>query len=396
MTVTPHVLLSVAATDHGRSGLSTYVRGLYRAALRQGLARRLTVLGTALDLETAGLPLDDPRVDTVRLPDSLEGRAWSAAFHLLGLPRVVERVRPDVVHLPVGNRRPGRGGRAPVVATVHDIGGEQAGARSYGLARRLHSGWVVPRGLRAARRIVAISEATRRALGAIDPTLAERAAVVPNGVDLDRFRPVDPARAQRDVAARLGVTPPYVLYTARLEHPSKNHLPLIRAFLAARSRRSFGHKLVLVGAEWHGADRILDAVRRSEGAVQYAGFVPEDVVPPLVQGADLVVFPSLFEGFGLPALEAMACGVPLVASAEPPIGDVVGDGGLVVDCRDEQALSLAIERGLLDEGLRRHLRTAGPRRASEFGWDACAGRTFAILRGAIEDASAVPRMPEEP
>jgi glycosyltransferase involved in cell wall biosynthesis len=396
----PHVLLSLAATDQGRSGLSTYVRGLYRTALQHDLVGRLTLLGTARDLATSGLLATesgdgDRRVRTVRLPDSLEGRTASTAFHLFGLPRVVARVKPDVVHLPVGNRRPGRSGRAPVVTTVHDVGGEQSGSRSYGLARRLYSGWVVPRGLRAADRIVVISEATRGALAAIDPALSSRSVVVPNGVDLARFHPAPREDAWRDGAARVGVEPPYVLYSARLEHPSKNHLTLIRAFLAARRRRSLGHKLVLVGAEWQGADVILDAVRQSEGAVHYAGFVPEDVVPPLVQGADLVAFPSLFEGFGLPALEAMACGVPLVASAEPPIGDVVGDGGLVVDCRDEGTLAAALERGLLDESLRRRLRVAGPRRAAHFGWEACARRTFAVLADAVADRPGRTRRRED-
>lgn len=373
-----HVMLSLAATDRGRSGLSAYVRGLWRAALRQDLVRRLTLVGTRADLDAAGLPAD-PRVAAVRLPDTLDGRGPSVAFHLLGLPALAARLGADVIHLPVGNRRPGRGGAVPVVATVHDFGGEQDGARAYGLGRRLFSGLVVPRGLRAAQRIIAISEATRAALAQRHPELAARTVVVPNGVDLERFRPRDPAAARRDGAERLGLRGPYLLYAARLEHPAKNHLTLIRAFLAVRRSRGLPHRLVLIGAEWPGAEVIREAVRASEGAVVHPGFVPEDVVPALIQGADLVVFPSLFEGFGLPALEALACGVPLIASAAPPVPEVVGEAALVVDCRDDRALAGAIETVLDDESVRRQLSAAGPRRAAAFGWDACARRSVAVL-----------------
>ena len=378
-------MLPLAATDRGRSGLSAYVRGLWRAALDQDLVRRLTLVGTRADLDAAGLPRD-PRVDAVRLPDGLDGRAASVAFHLLGLPALAARYRADVLHLPVGNRRPARGGTVPVVATVHDIGGEQAGSRAYGLGRTLSAGVIVPRGLRAAQHIIAISAATRDALAGIDPRLAARATVVPNGVDLRRFRPADPEAARRRVAPLVGDAP-YLLYAARLEHPAKNHLTLIRAFQALRRRRPLPHRLVLVGAPWPGADVVLDAVRASEGAVVHAGFVEEDLLPPLVQGADVVVFPSLFEGFGLPALEALACGTPLVASAVPPVREVVGDAALVVDCRNEAGLAGAIELLLDDAGLRRRLREAGPRRAAEFGWDACARRTLAVLASAAAGAA---------
>jgi glycosyltransferase involved in cell wall biosynthesis len=386
-----HVMLSLAATDRGRSGLSTYVRGLWRAALRHDLVERLTLVGTRADLAAAGLPAD-PRVAAVRLPDPLDPRTPSVAFHLLGLPRLAARCGADVIHLPVGNRRPGRGGRVPVVATVHDIGGEQDGARAYGLARRIFSGVVVPRGLAAAARLIVISEATRAALARVDGALAERAVLVPNGVDLDRFHPGDPAAARREGARPLGIEGPYVLYTARLEHPSKNHVTLIRAFQAARRRLGVPHRLVLVGAEWHGAEVILEAVRASAGAVIHAGFVAEELVAPLIRGADLVVFPSLFEGFGLPAIEALACGVPLVASAASPIREVVGDAALVVDCREERALASAIESALSDDALRRQLRAAGPRRAAAFGWEACARRTVEVLGDAAARRAASPRV----
>ena len=390
MSAPMHVMLPLAATDRGRSGLSTYVRGLYGALLAQGQVDRLTLVATPDEAERSGLPLGDARVRVWAVPEALSGRAASVAWHFAGLPALASASRADVLHLPAGNRRPGFGGTVPTVATVHDLG-DQAGARNYGTARHLYATHVVPLGLRLARRVIAISGNTQRALRDFAPALSGRTTVVPNGVDLDRFTPGDPEDARTEVRQALGadvgdaLDAPYVLYASRLEHPTKNHLTLIRAFLRARADAGLPHRLLLAGAPWPGAEVILDAVAQAGDAVRYLGFLPDGVLPAVLRGAELFVFPSLFEGFGLPLLEAMACGVPVVASGAASIPEVVGDAALVVDCRDESHLAAAIVRGLEDETLRRTLRQKGRLRASRASWRVCAERTLDVFRATREE-----------
>ena len=185
----------------------------------------------------------------------------------------------------------------------------------------------------------------------------------------------------------MGVRFPYVLGVGNLQ-PRKNLLRLVEAFSRLKRNTGLPHQLVLVGrAKWKESD-LFDAIRKAgvESHVLFPGYLPDEDLVTLYAHADMFVYPSLYEGFGLPVLEAMACGVPVVTSNVTSIPEVAGDAAVLVDPLDVAALTGAIGRVLSDEALRRALREKGPRRAAHFSWKQTALQTWAYyqrMAGAI-------------
>ena len=205
----------------------------------------------------------------------------------------------------------------------------------------------------------------------------DRVVVTPEACE-PRFRPAS-AQAIEEAAARYRLPPRYLLAVG-VQDPRKNLAALLRAF--ARLRQSggvdAGLHLVLAGARGR-LDAPLVRTVRSLGldpVVRFPGFIDDDDLPAVYSGAALFVFPSLYEGFGLPVLEAMACGVPVVASDAASLPEVAGDAALLVAPRDVDGLAAAIAQGLRDDGLRKRLRAAGLARARQFSWKTTARQTL--------------------
>jgi glycosyltransferase involved in cell wall biosynthesis len=286
-----------------------------------------------------------------------------------------------VVFLPAGNRRLGLGYGVPAVATVHDL--SQLHVRQkYDAARMFYATRVLPLLIGRQQRIITVSSSTRSDVLSRTSVSADRVSVVPNGVDLSRYAPLDEASA-REAALRLGLREPYLLYVARLEHPGKNHVTLLEAFARLRAA-GLPHKLVLAGPRWNGAEAIDAAVARLGLAehVVFTGFVAGDDLPGLYAGAAAFVFPSLYEGFGIPLLEAMACGIPSCVANVSSLPEVAGDAALLFDPRDPAAIASALQRLLTDDLLRARLRARGLKRCAEFTWERSAGGVLEACRAA--------------
>ena len=185
-----------------------------------------------------------------------------------------------------------------------------------------------------------------------------------------------------------GLDRPFFLYVARLEHPAKNHLRLIAAFENFKAETKSPWQLVLAGGDWHGAEKIHAAIRRSQfkNDIRCLGFVPEAELPLLYRAADVFVYPSLHEGFGFPPLEAMACGCPVLCSTRGALGEVVGDAAATVDPENVSALKFQLTRLATDERLREQLRAAGLDRARQFDWRRTAARTLEVYARAVSRA----------
>lgn len=372
------IATSAFATDAGRSGLSVYLRELTGALLREPDVRSVTVYGPPG--AAAHLPSGPGDLRVVELPAALDRRTPNVLWHQTGLVARLLRERPDVMHFPVANRRAAFVPGITTVGTVHDLG-DLAVAQKYGRARELYLTHVVPRLLRGLDRLIAISGATRDDLVATLRTTPP-IDVVPNGIDHDRFCAVPRAQAHERLRTTLDLPTPYVFYAARLEHPAKNHARLIRAFVDARTRGHLPHRLVLAGAEWPGAAPVLDLIERHREHVVWLGFVDAALLPLLYAGADLTVFPSLYEGFGLPVLESMACGTPVLASDASSIPEVAGGAAVLVDATDEAALAAGIAALLADEPHRAALSARGLERAAAHSWAATARATLASFEAA--------------
>lgn len=273
----------------------------------------------------------------------------------------------------------------PSVVTIHDLT-----AILFPEAHTLKVRWSQLPFLRPsferARRLVAVSEATARDLAFHFPQCAERIRVVYSGIDPE-FRPGDPG----DVAAtrrELGAPEGYIFYAGTLE-PRKNVGALLDAWLALKAENPQLPPLVLAGPYGWGSERLARRIEdlSSEG-VRYLGRVDRAYLVRLFQAARIFVYPSLYEGFGFPAAEALACGVPVVATNSSSLPEVVGDAGLLAEPGDAGALAGHIHR-LLD-ALGRPDRVAilaerGIRQAAKFRWEKTAEAMELIFQEALED-----------
>lgn len=228
--------------------------------------------------------------------------------------------------------------------------------------------------VRTADVVVAVSNDTAARL---HENLHPRAPVMvaPHGVDTARFRPAgdDQMRASDLERLRtLGVEPPFVAFVGTME-PRKNLPGLVEAFARIAPEHP-DLKLVIAGRRGWRADEVNEAVRTSGlgDRVVLLGFAPPDSLPPLYRSAEVVVHPSMGEGFGLPALEALACAAPLVTTAGSAMEEVAGDAAVLVPTPDPKPLADAVERVLTDRKLRDRLREAGPRAAGRYSWGRCA------------------------
>jgi len=305
---------------------------------------------------------------------------WYSAAEQVRLPSLIRAARVDLMHFPHFNVPLVY--RAPFVVTIHDLthelrrrlpGAERDPARSRAKAAAYRL--VLRHALRGSRRIVAVSETTKRDLVELLGVPPEKITVTYEGVGTDVFATRDPG-----ALGRLGARAPYFLYVGNA-YPHKNLPRLLDAFAAAGT----GHRLVVAGDHGqYGAELAERAAQLGiADAVLFPGAVDDSELGELYRGATALVLVSLAEGFGLPGLEAMALGAPVLASAIPSLREVYGDGARFVDPEDVDAIAAALRELVADDGLRAGLVAAGRARVATFSWRAMAERTRGVYREAL-------------
>lgn len=304
-------------------------------------------------------------------------------YPIIGLPRLVPvqwaTGAIDLYH--ATNYVLPRNRIAPAVVTVHDLTLLRFPALGTGPLRRLVAN--TRRSVTEARLVIADSESTRRDVCELLAVRGEKVRVVHLGHD-PYFCPGSVEAAREHVARRFDLHAPFVLHVGTIE-PRKNLMRLASAFAQARKQNRLPHHLVLAGSPGWGLERLgekIHAMGLTE-VVCLPGSVAKDELRSLYRAADLFVYPSLYEGFGLPPLEAMACGTPTVVSNAASLPEVVGDNAWLVDPLDEPGLSDAVVRCLTDDSLRHRLRTGGLDRAQKFTWERCAKETLAVYEEAM-------------
>jgi len=362
--------------QRGRSGVGQYVLALTRALLP--LAHRHEFTLFVLEEDRPLLAFAEPAMRIVEVPEPFRSPLADIGWHQTLLPAWARRLGLDVLHVPSYRRMLWRQPCA-LVATIHDLAPFHL-QNKYSAARMFY-GRVVARRLAARQhRVIAVSETTARDLTRYFNLPRQRVTVIPNGLDHDRFQPGPAEAAKAVVATRNGVDRPFFLYVARLEHPAKNHLRLIEAFNRFKAETCSPWQLVLGGSDWHGAEVIHAAVAQSPYArdICCPGFVSDADLPIWYRAADVFVYPSLFEGFGMPPLEAMACGCPVISSGAGALAEVVGDAAVVIDPLKPAALVRELGRLAADPAARAELRRVGSARARRFSWRTNAEATVQV------------------
>lgn len=361
--------------------------GIYAIELVRALARRDAHDGYALF--TRGAWFNDIAQDKPNWRvEHVNARSWPAglarparlAWEHTQLPATLERLRIDVLHS-THHTLPLRSAGARRVVTIHDVTFFRMPER-YPPARRLYMQTLTRLSARIADAIIVPSRAVRddvlRLLGVPD----SRVTVVYEAASAD-YVPIDRA-AGAVIAARRGVNQEYVLSVGSLE-PGKNRARLIHAMRQLRDD-GLDYALLVVGQkawDYERDIRLVDELGMRDRVV-FAGYVPQADMPALYSGATAFACPSLYEGFGLPVIEAMACGTPTLTSNVSATAEVAGDAALLVDPLSVAAIRDGLRELLTDDALRARLSEAGRARAAEFSWDRAADETHAVYQRVFE------------
>jgi glycosyltransferase involved in cell wall biosynthesis len=266
------------------------------------------------------------------------------------------------------------------VVTVHDLFYLESSLHR--LRSHLYLTLLANTAIKRATRVICVSDYTRQALVRRFPGADGKVRVVGEGVDA-RFRPAS-AQAMNEFRERHGLCFPYVLFVGTIE-PRKNLVRLIRAFERAVTDGALPHHLVIAGGAGWKNGPVWEALERSgvRDRIHAIGYLSEDDLPAAYSAADVFAYPSQAEGFGLPALEAMACGTAVLTSNATAIPEVVGDAAVMVDPLDEEALVSGLERLLTDRAEREARSESGIRRAARFSWQRVAEETMAVYAEAM-------------
>jgi len=242
---------------------------------------------------------------------------------------------------------------------------------------------MMPRFLQAADAIIAVSECTKRDAIRFYNIPEEKITVIYEGVS-SRFRPADPKTVQA-IQDKYGLPERFILYVGTIE-PRKNLTALLEAYAELRRRLEPPPGLVFTGKKGWLYEGFFRRLRELglEDKVTFTGYVPDEDLPALYSAATVFAFPSLYEGFGLPPLEAMACGTPVITSSASSLPEVVGEAGILVDPYDVGGLVRAMKRVLMDEGKRKEMRGKGLRQAARFSWEKTARETLKVYRSMVE------------
>ncbi len=359
------------------AGIGRYTRSLVDALLRTDTEDEFTLFSAEPTTKARGFPTGEGAERARMVTGPLDHRRMTILWHRLRAPLPIQLFagRADVLHAPDFSLPPSVGSRT--VVTIHDLAfmtHPECAVPS--LRAYLHR--VVPRATEKADHIVAVSQATANALTNLLHVDPRKITVIHLGVDPTMRRVEDSAKRNAAVE-RYGLRTPFIFAVGTIE-PRKNYARLIEAFSIARTKPGGPTQLVIAGRNGWLYDDVYAAVDRHgvRDSVRFLDYVSDDDLPTLYSLASAVAMPSLTEGFGIPMVEAMACGAPVVASDSGSLPEVVGEAGLLVPPTDTSALADALHRVVSDMPLRERLVALGYERVRQFNWDDAARQHIAV------------------
>jgi glycosyltransferase involved in cell wall biosynthesis len=359
--------------EHEGEGNSTYTRNLIAAlfAMEGPEAFALFAAEPGHPFYRSLPPRRDSQVFRGAQGTGLARLGWT-------LGRAAARQRVDGLHVQYWAPLAYRG---RLVVTVHDLAFLHL-PETFPAALRLALRVLVPRSIAKASRVITVSEFSRADIVSSYGVRPEKVTVIPEGAGAN-FRPLESARTE-GVLARYGLRPGFLFSLGRLNR-RKNLERILLAYGRLRTGGVSDAPLVIGGKRDYGGEEVLRRIGLSEvgSSIRWIGLIPDEDLPAFYSAAACFVYPSLFEGFGLPVLEAMACGTPVVTSDRGALAELVGDAAMVVDPTSVEALADAMTRVLTDAPLAADLGRRGFERSRRFSWRETARRTLEVYREAV-------------
>lgn len=383
--------ISTSVVQRGRTGIAQYLFALLRAFAIEGSGHEFVLF--VLEEDRALFDFISGRMEIVTVSERFRSAVRNILWHQLYLPGLARKHRLDVLHVP-SYRRLVWNAPCATVATIHDLAPFRV-AGKYDYARMFYGKVVVKRIARRQSEVIAISQNTASDIEEFLGLEGSRVTVIHNGLEHERFQPGDPEKAALLAAQKWNLKSPFFLYVARLEHPGKNHVRLISAFNQFKNTSKSDWQLVLGGSDWNGAETIHQAITASPFAsdIRSLGFVSNEDLPNLYRAASAFVYPSLYEGFGLPPVEAMACGCPVIASDRGSLREVIGNAAVIVDPEDVSDIKSKLAKVAADPEFRAQLRVGGLERAQSFNWNKTARATLEVYSRAVQkELRAAPQL----
>ena len=354
-------------------GAGNYIIQFVKALAKMDIDYELIVFAQKSKRDLFDIP-NDENLHWVIVPD--KSPMYRLIWEQTTFPRLVHRAEVDILHS-LHYTQPIRLG-CPSIVTIHDMTFflfPDLHTRS----KRLFFPFAIRSSVRRADALIAISESTRQDSIRLLGVSPQKIFTTQLGIT-DEFRVVKDNELLASVREKYDLPEEFVLYVGLVE-PRKNIPFLIRAYKSLADE-GIKHNLVIVGRIGWMYQEVFKQIEELglEGRVQFTGYLPQDDLPMVYNLASLFVYPTKYEGFGLPALEAMACGTPVVTTAISSLPEIVGDAGMLIPPGDEQALASAMAEVLHDSTLFNQLRTRGLQRSEHFTWERTAQQTLKVYQ----------------
>jgi len=311
---------------------------------------------------------------------SIQGGTANSIWHVYKYPKFALNRKFDACYFPAAHRYLPSRSPCPTIGAVHDMS-------AYFRNRKIRSHisaflrMILPNSLRNLDIVIAVSEFIKQELIEHTKLKENRIVVIHNGIDTSSFYP-----RQRNEESVLLIQPfsfrrPYVLCVSRIDHPIKNHIRLIEAFGIFKERTKYPHRLVLAGNDSNNSALVKEAAAASawRNDIFFTGHFPIKSLPELYAGADFVVVPSMYEGFGMGALEAMACGVPAICARAASLPEAAEHAALYFDPLNSEDMADRMVTVSTDRDIYNECRRLGLERAKAFSWDRCVEKTLQII-----------------
>jgi glycosyltransferase involved in cell wall biosynthesis len=373
------IALDCRRIQPGMSGLGTYTLQIMSALAGETRNRNdeLTAFITPESRRFISLP--DTRINFIEIPWPVENHIRGDFWKHVTLPGLLHRLDIDVFHEP-SYQLPLRQSRAAYVVTIHDLAPFRF-PETNSVKYNLYWKFMTRAAVRRARRIIAVSDFTRSEILDMFPGAGERIEVVPEAAAAC-FVPGD---VTDEKLMSFGITRPYVVTAAKYE-PRKNLERCIRAFMQGPARCHSGVRLVVAGAMGWKNRNLEQLLREREirDRIVLTGYLDQPALVDVIRGAEALIVPSIYEGFGLPVLEGMACGTPVICARAASLPEIGAEAALYFDPFDIESMAGVMTECLSDPELRMVLRSRGLKRAGSFSWARTAESTLEVYRRALE------------